>query len=194
MKLTARDCRIISVLPAVVTVLAYLILLLRPALRQTAGLKNELASQDSPAVREERMARAQADNARLKSEFEAAKEVAAKGTGSTDAFVQGIHRAATLHDVSRLCEAAGLTLTSSSPVGDVSPAAGGGTGVRGLLDKAGWKNVEAWRLDLRGSYGGMLRMLNSVLADGVPIMPVGVNMEPAAEDAKPIAWSLIVWM
>lgn len=192
MKLTGRDCRILAALPAVVTVLVYLVVFFRPAHRQTLGLKNELAGQDPLAVREDRMTRAQADNTRLKAEFESARKLAADGI--TNRFDQGTSRATTLHEVSRLCEAAGLTLVASTPIGVVAPDGAAKTGTRGLLEKSGWKNVEAWRLDVRGAYGGMLRLLDSILAGNAPVVPVGVNMEPAAEDAKPIAWSVVVWM
>jgi len=166
----------------VLTVLTYSILMARPLLRDCRSTKAELARQDPPSVRAARLETARAENGRLNEMLVTERERAAVIQGSNASMIASSpsHRAAALAEISRRCEEYKMTMLCTVPES--------GT-VAGKEDSG---NGERWRLELRGSYEGMAYLLDELTSGAMPIMPVGLDMVPAADDGKPIDWTLTV--
>ena len=138
---------------------------------------------------------AQAEGARLETDLRLLKEQDAASPALPDAPEGDVstRRMATLRDVSRLCESAGLTLLGSTPA-EGTQSAQPPAAMLERFGKAGWPDLTAWRLDLRGGYGAMVRLLDSIAASDLRVLPAGIAMEPAPGEARPIEWVLNVWL
>ena len=193
-KLTERDRWLCAALPAVLVLAIYGWIFARPVLRQTADLRTELRAQEPPAARAERLAAAQAESERLAGDLAAARQ-AMEGVespaASVDPLIAARSRADTLRKLSGLCASSGVTLASVRRQAD---GAGSGSAVGGLLEKMRWSAAERWRLEISGSFEGMVRWLDELAAAELQAMPTGLDMEPGAEAAQPASWTLDLWI
>ena len=183
-KLTERDKRICAALPAVLVLAIYGWAFARPVLRHTADLRAELRAQEPAAARAERLA---GDLAAARQEMEGLKSPAAADDSSNAAR----SRADTLRRLSGLCASSGVTLGSARQQADNAAA---GAPVGELLKKMHWIAAERWRLEMSGSFDGMVRWLDGLSAAGLQALPTGLDMEPGAEANQPAAWSLDLWI
>lgn len=189
-KLTEQERQVCVVLPAVLVALTYLIFFVRPQMRTKHALQVELCSQASVEVRQTRLVVARAEMERLGAAIavEHERAVALKNAPGGPLPPLASRRAETLASVSRRCEACGITVIAALP------EKGGANGLAPALDAVGWSGSERWRLDLRGSYIGMVRLLEGLAAENLPLLQTSLEMAPASGEATPINWILIVRM
>ena len=195
LKLTERDRWICAALPAILTVVLWFFLFARPLGRDGSGLRAELRAQEPPEMRAERFEWAQQEAGPLGEELQALRnsaETAAKeGASAADLDSALARRAATLRGVSRRCEQSSVTLVRAS--------AAGGSKTHGAanskwLEQMHWTDAELWQLELQGTYESVLGLLERLSADNLSIIPVGIRMDPAVDEAKPMSWAVSVWI
>ena len=196
MNLTERDKWLCAALPALLTLAVYGWFFARPVLRENAVLRFELRGQEPPEVRDERLAIAREEGVRLAEEL---AELRAETDGMESPAVAGAspvaaarNRAGVLRMLSDLCGPSGARLVSARR--QERGGAGGGDGVGGLLERMKWTAAQPWRLELRGTYGGMARWLEGLSELGVQALPTGLEMEPGTEAAQPASWVLDMWI
>ncbi|HPT17589.1 MAG TPA: hypothetical protein PK388_09930 [Kiritimatiellia bacterium] len=193
-KLTERDKRICAALPAVLVLAIYGWAFAWPVLRHTADLRAELRAQEPADARAERLAAAAAESERLAVDLAAARqemEGLKSPAAADDSSNAARSRADTLHRLSGLCASSGVTLGSARQQADNAAA---GAPVGELLKKMHWIAAERWRLEMSGSFDGMVRWLDGLSAAGLQALPTGLDMEPGAEANQPAAWSLDLWI
>ena len=193
-KLSERYKRVCAALPAVLVLATYGWAFARPVLRQTADLRAELRAQESADVRAERLAAAEADGERLAADWAAASrdmEGVESPAAAADAASAARSRADALRRLSGLCASAGVRLGSARPQAAGAAAAGG---VGELLKNMHWVAAERWRLEMSGSFDGMVRWFDGLSAAGLQALPTGLDMEPGMEASQPAAWSLDLWI
>ena len=180
--LNDRDKWLCVVLPVVLTVLTYSILAARPLLRDCRGAQAELARQDPPSVRAARLETARAEKVRLNDALatERTRATVIHGSTASTTASSSSRRVAALAEISRRCEECKMTMLCTAPEPGV--AAG----------KEEFGSGEQWRLELRGPYEGMAHLLDALTSGDHPVMPVRLDMMPAADDGKPIDWVLTV--
>ena len=198
LKLTERDRWVCAALPAVLTFVLWFIMFARPLGRDVSGLRAELRAQDPPDVRAERLETARQEADPLMKESQALRNSAATaakaGIAADDLDSALARRAATLRVLSRRCEQAAVTLVRASAADGANAPGGAGTANRDLLDRMRWTDAAIWRLELQGTYEHVLGLLETLAEDDVSIVPVGIRMDPAVDEAKPMSWVLTVWI
>jgi hypothetical protein len=196
MKFGPRERWLCAALPAVITILICQALLVRPWRREIVVLRAELKHQKAAGDQGGRLERARAENRRLTQELrdlrDAADAKAGAITNGTGFAAAG--RAASLREVTRLCEQSGVTLIYATPAADARLPADTLAAIQTLQGKSGWDEAEVWQLDLRGTYPAMVRLLEALSTSGSLIVPAGISMAPAADEAKPNSWKLTLWI
>lgn len=196
MNLTERDKWLCAILPALLMLAVYGWVIARPVLRENAAMRAELRMQEPPKMRDERLAAARAEGGRLVEELAALRvetagmESPATAGASPEAAAR--NRASVLRMLSDLCGPSGARLVSAQR--QESGGAGGGDGGGGLLERMKWTAAQPWRLELRGTYGGMARWLEALSELGVQALPTGLDMDPGTEAASPASWTLDMWI
>jgi len=178
-----RDRWLCVALPAALSALAYGIFFARPLLDDVRTARAELQRQPSSSIRMARLADAQAEQQRLLGALaiEREHETALQNSTSRMDASSPSHRAATLLEISRCCEAFQITLLSIRPEGD-----------RKTVPEERIDNPLCWRLELCGSYQSMVNLLDTLTAGPLPLVPMGLDMASTSDDGTPIAWMLIV--
>ena len=146
------------------------------------------------AARAERLAAAEAESALLAAELAAARrdmDGAESPAAAADAASAARSRADVLRRLSGLCATSGLRLGSARRLADGAAA---GAAVGGLLEQMRWRAAERWRLEMCGSFDGMVRWLDGLSAAGLQALPTGLEMEPGPDAAQPAVWTLDVWI
>ncbi|MES2571604.1 MAG: hypothetical protein V4710_16315 [Verrucomicrobiota bacterium] len=179
--MTLRDRWLAAALPAMLILLLGWLILLRPAGREVAQLRQRVQNQGSLDARRALVASAQADRADLE---KAIAEKRRLPLGEESVF----DRNWALQQISRLCVAQGLSLNKSAPdpVAQLSPAlknslpllAGNGT------------PPQLWRLELGGTYPGIVKLLEGLQRSTPLIIPLNLSMESGRTARQPSAWVL----
>lgn len=186
MKLSQREQWMIAIAaPALAAVFAEL-LLLQPLRKQADDLTRAAAAQGAPAARVAQLQQTQAGVENLRGEIDALRTRMEASHGRPD------HSAA-LKEISRLCEASGVSLISSAqenqtfaPV--LQPA------VPLLAGRSGGIGPEAWRIDVQGSYPQVHKLLAALAVSKAWIVPLHMGMKMDEEGHAPTVWSLTLWL
>jgi hypothetical protein len=196
MRLNARDQWLCAVLPAVITVGIYLVVAVRQDRHVLAPLRKQLRALGITANSLQTLEQVQAENRRLEAELRALSPDGkapdpADRTGDADPAAA---QTPALRQVTRLCEAGGITLLASAPDPDcrlpemlqqaLRPAAGSGHP----------PVPQIWRLELRGPYPAMVTLIESLPRGEPRVVPVGITMRPRTDDAQSIGWILTIWI
>jgi hypothetical protein len=191
-----RERWLCAALPAVITILIYQALQVKPWRREIVVLRAELKHQKAAGDQGARLERARAENGRLTQELHDLRAAAAAKAGAVTngTGFAAAGRATSLREVSRLCEQSGVTLIYATPAADARLPADTLAAIRTLPGKPGWDEAEVWQLDLRGTYPAMVRLLEALSTSGSLIVPAGISMAPAADEAKPNSWKLTLWI
>jgi hypothetical protein len=185
--LTTRDKWLAAALPALVTLLGGWIFVTRPATRELASLRQRVENQGPLIARQALVAGAQADRADLE------KVIAEKRTESTEH--EGVFdRNWALQQVSRLCAAHGLSLnaTAPEPGGKLPPALQEASTAYLRVPNAAPPQV--WRIELSGSYPGVLKLLEGLQNSKPLIVPLNLSMQADKNERKPATWVLTLWL
>lgn len=189
MKLSLREKWMAALLPAIVTGLIYQFGWMRTAKTDADGLRKQIQTQGPLAARTAALQHENSEHGRLE-RLLATRRQPPTGPGQLPDF----NRTAALQQISKLCEAGGLTLLASSPDngGKLPPSV---EQVAKFLVRPGDPAApQVWRLDLQSSYAGMVELLDGLSEAPQLIVPLGVTMQPNADETQPLIWSLTVWM
>lgn len=196
MKFGPRERWLCAALPAVITILIYQAVLVRPWRREIGVLRAELKHQKAAGGHGAGLERACAENGRLTQELRDLRGAAAAKAGvvtNRTGFVAAV-RTASLREISRLGEQSGVALIYATPAADARLPGDTLAAIRTMQGKAGWDDAEVWQLDLRGTYQAMVRLLEALSVSESMIVPAGISMAPAADEAKPNSWKLTIWI
>lgn len=178
-KLTERDRWLLAVLPAFLLVCFYSWQFLRPASREIRQLRGEIAAQEPVAVLEAKRDAAGAESTRLASELARIKAAAATNAVLAPSALHPSDRAGTLQRLTSLCDQRGVTLVRAAPES---------------VEAAGGMTNQVWRLELRGAFADVNRLLGAIVTEQLAAIPVELSMTRAENSACLTAWRLKVWL
>lgn len=184
--LTTRDKWLAAALPAMVILLVGWFVFLRPANRDLALLRQRVENQGPLANRQAQVARAQAERADLETTLATLRKPPENESAAFD-------RNAALQQVSQLCATHGLSLNGTSvELGGRLPTPLQ-TATAGLA-KAGATQPQVWRVELSGTYPGVVKLLEGLQKAQPLIIPLNVTMTVDKNERRPATWVLTLWL
>lgn len=187
MKLSVREQWMLAALPAFLTGVMYFGLSAHPASTELEKLRKQIAKQGPLTTRMAQVRHAQEERADL---HRSIADEASSGTTAGTTF----DRNRSLQFISQLCQSHGLALVSSAPdsAAKVPPSLQEAASV---VAPASAGSAKIWRIQLRGSYGAMLAMLEALRASESFIVPLSVGMQlTGGDERKPLSWELSLWL
>jgi hypothetical protein len=185
--MSIRDKWLAAVLPALVTLLAGWIFFLRPASRELAGLRQRVENQGPLSARQTLLLSARTERLNLEKMIAIKRAAAAGEAGAFD-------RNGAMQQVSRLCAAHNLSLNAAAP----EP---GGKLPRALQEAAAALSrmedgvpPQVWRIELDGSYPGVVRLLEALGKTKPLIVPLNLSMEAGKNERNPAKWTISLWL
>lgn len=199
-KMTPRDRWILALLPAIVLVLGYQYMKANPLTISINTLRAQLKEAPqggSPA--EFQKAVAEADEIEKKLEFERERQKSfATRTPGVPADWRQADRARTLQELTRLCEASGVTLLAST----LSGGSDGGGGslpaplnelAKVLKEKHGMPEAQLWKFEISAPYARVAALLKRFSASDRFILPVQLDMKIENDDPE-LKWTVLLWI
>lgn len=184
--LTTRDRWLAAMLPAMLTLLIGWFFFLRPAQKEVNSLRQRVENQGPASARQPLVTRAQAEAAAVAKSIADLRE--AQPAGAV------FDRNWAMQQASLLCAAHGLSLNSSSleAGGRLPPALQESTAA--LLRAPGSTPPQVWRLELTGSYPGIVNLLGGLAKTEPLIIPLNLSMEADKNERRPSRWVLTLWL
>jgi hypothetical protein len=183
--MSTRDRWLAAALPAMISLLIGWMVLLRPAGREVAQLRQRVENQGTLEARRMLLASERADRAEME---EAIEDRRRNPVGEESVFDR--NRAMQL--VSMLCAAHGLSLDKSSPEPGAPLAPSLKDAVPALVG-AGMP-PQVWRIELTGNYAGVVKLLEGLQKSTVLIVPLNLSMQTGKTERQPAAWVLTLWL
>lgn len=184
--LTTRDKWLAAALPALITLLGGWIFVARPAARELATLRLRVENQGALSTRLAMAERAQLERGELEKLLNDSRNAVPEADGVFD-------RNLAMQQVSVLCTTHGLSLraTSPEPNGKLSPAFQ--EAAAALLRLPNATEPKVWRIELSGSYPGVLKLLRDLQKSKSIIVPLNLSMEASDDGRNPANWILTLW-
>lgn len=186
--LSTRDRWLGATLPALVILLIGWIYYLRPAGKEIALLKRQVEGQGSLEDQLDRVALARANQAKL-------EETVAKLRNVRPPATAVFNRNLAMQQISKLC------LTHTLSLGNTKLEAGDGrlppvlkTAALALTQHTGATSPEVWRIDLTGSYGNVVKMLEGLKNAEALIIPLSISMKADPRERKSTCWTMTLWL
>ena len=183
-----RDRWLAATLPAWLVLLVGWALVIRPQLQEVDSLRKRVENQGTPAA-----LRDQAN--RLRAEATEREAAVAERRKALEAATRTFGQNAAMGEISALCEAQGLSLDASTAEISTSrlPAVlqSAATSFAGL---PGATIPQTWRLELRGSYSGVLKLLDGLGKAKPLVVPLSLSMVSDKNERRPASWVLILWL
>ena len=185
--LTTRDKWLAAALPTLVTLLVGWIFFLRPAARDLASLRQRVENQGPLVARQALVARAQADRADLEKAITEKRHASPEDASAFD-------RNWAMQQVSVLCATHGLSLnaTGPEPNGKLPPALQ--EAIPAFVRTPDSTPPQVWRIELSGSYTGVLKLLEGLQKSKPLIVPINLSMQADRNERKPATWVLTLWL
>lgn len=184
--LSPRDRWLATILPALVILLGGWIFFLRPSGKEAALLRQRVANQGSPTDRRQLVNYAHEERAALEKQIAAKKEAIARESSAFD------HNAG-MQQVSMLCTEFGISLNvASAEMGSTVPLVL--KDAAALLATGGRQAPVTWRIELSGSYGSVLKLLDGLAKSKPLIVPLNLSMTSAQDTRTPPTWTLTLWL
>lgn len=187
MKLSPREQWMLALMVPVVVLVVGKLAFVRPLRQHVSEQQREVTARGGPETWQARLQAAQSDLAKLQSELEDAQ------AGLRRALPRLDHSAA-LKEVSRLCAEGGLSLISTSQDAAATLVPTLRSAVPLIAAENGGTAPEAWKIDLRGSYAQVSRLLAALASAQAFIVPLHLGMKPDMEGLEPTAWELTLWL
>ena len=184
--LTLRDKWLAAALPAMLVLLCGWIFFLRPANRDLVKLRQRVENQGPLIARQALVVRAQTDRDDLE------KATADQRSAPVEEGV--FDRNFAMQQVSQLCAEHGLSLNATvlEPAGKLPPALQ--EAASALSRVANATPPQVWRIELSGSYPGMVKLLGGLQKTKPLIVPLNLSMEADKNERKPAKWVLTLWL
>jgi hypothetical protein len=180
-----RDRWVAAALPAMLTLLVGWLFFLRPAVREAALMRQRVENLGALAARQALVPQAQAEQAGLGQALEAKRAA----SGEEESVFDRNHA---MQLISRLCAAHGLRLDHTGPEpGAQLPAAF--KEALPAFDGSG-TTPQVWRIEVRGAYPGILKLLGSLREVEPLIVPLGISMRAGKTERTPASWVLTFWL
>lgn len=171
--------------PVLTLVIAELVWL-RPLRTRANDATREATAKGLPSAWQLQLAAVQADVQKVKDEITAVR-------AQMDASQGKLDHGAALKEVSKLCEEHGLALVSSAQenltVHQELQAA-----VPLISERNGGVAPEAWRIDVRGGYTQVKKLLTALSTSKAWIVPLQLGMKMDEEGQTPTTWALTLWL
>ena len=188
MNLTKKDQLILTVLLPALIAAAYAFLWIRPTLKETARLDNNLkALGDEPTIllRRDQL---NAEQSRLRNSLAAAE---ARATNDVPQQAAAEDPAASLRRLQDTFHRNGIRLASATAALPRDAARAEGP-VADALHKTGVAHPKTWDVTVEASYAALLRLLDDCSTNGTPVVPVTLSMRPGPGESKTTYWTLSV--
>lgn len=185
--MTVRDRWLAAALPALLTLLIGWFFFLRPAARETNGLRQRVENQGSLSTRKVLVAAAQNERADL--------EKAVADRHVTPASEDGVFdRNSAMQQVSLLCAANGLSLNATAlEVGGKLPL-DFQEATAAFTRTVGTTPPQVWRIELSGRYPSIVKLLEGLQRAKPLIVPLNLSMESGKNERIPAKWVLTLWL
>lgn len=186
--LPTRDRWLGAALPALIVFLAGWVWILRPAAKDVSLLERRVQNQGPLQSRHELVALARAGQAELEKSVGRLREVSPPLSSVFN------HNLA-MQTLSQLCESHHLSLdkTQLEPGDGKLPPALKSTALS-LAKQPGGTPPQVWRLELSGSYSGVLKLLAGIQNAEALIVPLSISMQTAKNNRLPAAWTITLWL
>lgn len=181
--LSTREQWLLAFLPSVLLALFAGGWWLRPAMRETAALRQRIQNTPSPDTRTAQIQSLHREMESVRQEIEALRT-------SPSGHPPNFDRNASLQLISSLCARHEIELHGAAlEPGRVIPES----------LKTSAKGTEAappqvWRIDAAATYGAMRRLLDDVSSTPVLIVPLSLSMTAAEKPGQPAQWVLMLWI
>ena len=186
--LSTRDRWLSAALPALVILLVGWVYFLRPAAKETSLLARRVEGQGSLQAQQDRISRARASQAEL-------QQTVARLRDAPPPAGAVFNRNLAMQHISQLCETHLLTLTATkAELGDGRLPAALKTAALSLPTTAGATPPQVWRIELAGSYGNVLKMLEGLKKAEALIVPLSLSMQTDPRERKPATWTMTLWL
>lgn len=186
--LSTRDRWLAATLPALVILLGGGLYYLRPAGKEIALLKRQVEGLGSLDDQLDRVALARTGQAKM-------EETVAKLRNIRPPATAVFNRNLAMQQLSKLCQAHTLSLAGTNlEAGDGRLPPALKSAALTLTQHGGTTPPEVWRIDLTGSYGNVVKMLEGLENAEALIIPLGVSMKTDPRERKPTCWTLTLWL
>ncbi len=187
MKISSREQWMLALMVPVVAFVGAELAVLRPLRRNVADLNQEMNLRGERSAWQLRLQTAQNEVGSLHSQLEDAR-------ADLDKTLPKLDHAAALKEVSRLCSEGGLSLISTAQEAGPALVPALQSVVPLIAAQNGGATPEAWKIDLRGSYGQVRKLVNALATAQAFIVPLQLGMKTDLEAMEPTSWVLTLWL
>lgn len=187
MKTSPREQWLLALVAPVLVLAAGELAVLRPLRASVADLKREMTAKGSRAMWQAQLQQAHVEAGRVRDELEEVRTALAKSTAP-------LNHAAALKEVSRFCSEGGLSLLSSVQENSSALVQGLQSSIALLAEQNGGVQPEAWKIEVRGSYAQVRRLLDACTAADPLIVPLHFGMKADEEGLQAATWTLTLWL
>lgn len=187
MKISFREQWMLALMVPVVAFVAAELVVLRPLRQSVADLNQEMNLRGERSTWQLRLQAAQNELGSLQSQLEHAR-------ADLDKTLPRLDHATALKEVSRLCSECGLSLIATAQEAGPMLVPALQSAVPLIAAQNGGTTPEAWKIDLRGSYGQVRKLVNALTKSPAFIVPLQLGMKTDLEAMEPTAWVLTLWL
>ncbi len=186
--LPTRDRCLAAALPALIVFLVGWLLYIRPVSKEVSLLERRVENQGPPQARHELVSRARTAQSELEMTIARLQE-ARPAAGAV------FNRNLAMQHISRLCETNYLSLSETKvEPGDAKLPPALKTAAPALTNHTSGTLPQVWRIELRGSYSNVMKLLEGLQKADALVVPLSLTMQADKNERKPATWAITLWL
>ena len=175
-------------LPTLLAALVGWAFVIQPQLKEIDLLEKRVGNQGGPAALREQAVR-------LEAEATARETAAVERRKSLEASARTFGQNAAMGEISALCEAHCLSLDASTvEIGEARLPTPLKNAAKAFAGLPGATAPQIWRLELRGSYSSVTKLLAGLGKARPLVVPLSLSMQSDKNERKPASWVLTLWL
>lgn len=184
---TDREKLLLSTLPALGLMLFGWLIFLNPADRAVKVLRRRVEGQGPLSAKQAQIARAKTDHADLQRALESRLNAPSENESVFD-------RNFAMQQVSQLCAAQRLSLNAATldAAAQLPPSLREATAL--LTRNGNTTPPQVWKIELTGSYVGIVNLLHGLEKTKPLIVPLNLSMQTGKNERQPLKWVLTLWL